>query len=196
MRQCLVEHAGVRGDIEVQDLLGTLRTDLRSYVFDNGRARFLGILADRTLKSPPGQDVVVKLTAGAHVYDVRRHQYLGHTDTLRTGILPAEPKLLALMPERIEGLNVSLSAQTAEPGATVELRGSVVPASLKDSRLVVRIEVSRDGRIQEAYTKNLAFEGSFTYPIPLALNQEKGPYRVKVTEVISGHTRDVTFNVD
>ncbi|MCY2996344.1 MAG: hypothetical protein NTY19_52135 [Planctomycetota bacterium] len=86
--------AGARSDIEVQDPLGNLRTDVRWYVFDNGRARFLGILPDRAMGNPPAEALVVKLSAQAHVYDVRRRQYLGHTDLLRTGILPAEAKLL------------------------------------------------------------------------------------------------------
>jgi hypothetical protein len=196
LRKALVENAGVRGDIEVQDPLGNLRTDLRSYVFDNGRAMFLGILPDRALNNPPAEALVLKRHAKAHVYDVRRRQYLGEADTVRTGILPAEAKLLAFLPERIAGLNLSLSKPTGKPGDVLELTGSLLPASLKDSRLVVRIEVTKDGRVQEAYTKNLAFNGSFTYPIPLALNQDQGEYRVKVTEVISGHTQEMLLVVN
>ena len=33
------------------------------------------------------------------------------------------------------------------------------------------------------------------HPIPLALNQNKGPYLVRVTEVISGFTQEVPFDV-
>ena len=195
LRRSLVEKAGLRGDVEVQDPLGNLRTDLRSYVFDNGRAVFLGVLPDRALNNPPGEELTVKLGRKSHVYDVRRHQYLGETDTVRTGILPVEAKLLAFLPERIAALNVALARETGKPGDVLELKGAILPASLSDSRLVVRIEVTRDGKLQEAYTKNLAFQGSFTYPIPLALNQAKGEYRVKVAEVISGYTQEVMFNV-
>lgn len=195
IRKSLIEKSGLRGDIEVQDPLGNPRTDVRSYVFDNGRAMFLGMLPDRALGNPPGEDLTVKLGRKCHAYDVRRHQYLGETDTVRSGILPTEAKLLAFLPEQIKGLNVSLSKETGKPGDVVELKGSLLPASLKDSRLVVRIEVSKDGKEMEAYTKNAAFQGDFTYPIPLALNQEKGTYRVKVTEIISGYTQEATFNV-
>lgn len=195
LRKVLVENAGIRGAIAVQDPLGNLRTDIRSYVFDNGRAVFLGILPDRTMNNPPGQNLTVKLGGKAHAYDVRRHQYLGETDALRTGILPAEAKLLAFLTERIGGLNVSLSKETGKPGEVVELKGSILPASLKDSRLVVHIEVSRDGKPLEAHTKNLAFQGSFSHPIPLALNQERGVYRVKIMEIISGYTQEVKFSV-
>lgn len=195
IRRSLIEQAGVRGDIEVQDTLGNLRTDLRWYVFDNGRARFLGIVPDRALGHPPAEALVLKLTAKAHVYDVRRRQYLGHTDSLRTGILPAEAKLLALLPERIDGLNVSLSKEVGHAGEVLELSCSVTPASLQDCRLIVRVEVFRNGSVQQAYTKNLPMAGRFTHPLPLALNQEQGPYRVRLTEVISGFTQEASFEV-
>ena len=145
--------------------------------------------------NPPAEALVVKLNAKAHLYDLRRRQYLGHTDSLRAGILPAEAKLLALLPERIDGLNVSLSKEGGKAGDVLELSGAVAPASLQDCRLVVRVQVLRNGAVQDAYTKNLAFEGRFTHPIPLALNQQKGPYRVQVTEVISGFTQEVPFDV-
>ena len=104
-------------------------------------------------------------------------------------------KLLAFLPERIEGLNVSLSKATAKAGDVLELTGSLLPASLKDIRLVVRIEVLKDGRLQKAYTKNLAFRGDFAHPIPLALNQEKGEYLVRVREMIAGFTAEARFTV-
>ena len=196
IRKVLVEHANVRGDVEVLDPLGNLRTDIRSYVFDSGRAIFLGLLPPRALTTPPGEELTVKLQRPYHVYDVRRRQYLGETDTVRTGILPAEAKLLAFLPERIGGLNVSLSQPAARPGEVVELQGALLPESLGDCRLVVRIEVFNDGQLQDEYTTNLTFAGSFNHPVPLALNQPPGTYRVRVTEIVSGYTQETDFTVE
>ncbi|MBI3923069.1 MAG: hypothetical protein HY318_16735, partial [Armatimonadetes bacterium] len=195
IRKSLIEYAGLRGDVEVQDIAGNLRTDLRSYLFDNGRAIFLGLLPDRTTSDPPGQDIVVKLARRSHAYDVRRRQYLGETDTVRTGLQPTEAKLLAFLPERIERIKVSLSKGSFKPGEVAMLKGALLPASLKDSRLAVRIEVSKGKDVLEAHTKNLCFQGAFEYPIPLALNQENGEYRVKVVEVITGFTQEMSFDV-
>ena len=147
------------------------------------------------MNQPPGEPIAVKLARKSHAYDVRRHQYLGETDVVQTGLLPTEPKLLAFLPERIEGLNVSLSKATAKAGDVLELKGSLLPASLNDVRLVVRIEVLKDGRLQEAYTKNLAFQGGFAHSIPLALNQEKGQYVVRVREMIAGFVAEARFTV-
>ncbi|HOL21324.1 MAG TPA: beta-galactosidase [bacterium] len=195
IRRILIEKGGVRGDIEVNDIYGNLRTDVRSYVFDNGNILFLGILPDRTINNPPGESITIKLGNKMHVYDVRLHKYLGETDRVQTGILPSEAKLLAFLPARIDCLNLSLSKYTARPGDVIEVKGSLAPASLKSSTMVARIEVSLNGEIQDAYTKNLDFQGNFTYPIPLALNQQRGEYIVKVMELVSGYTQELKFNV-
>ncbi len=196
IRKSLIENASIQSDIEVQDTLGNLRTDVQSYVFDNGRAIFLGIIPDRTLNNPPGEKLTVKLKSQMHVYDVRRQQYLGKTDLLKSAILLNEAKLLAFLPERIEGLNISLSKKSGRPGDVMEISGELLPKSLKDSKMVVRIEITKNGKIQEAYTKNLSFNGSFTYPIPLALNQMSGNYHVKISEIISGYTQEIVYVVE
>ena len=120
---------------------------------DNGRSTSTGVLPDRALSNPPGEDLTVKLGRECHVYDVRRRLCLGDTDLVRTGILPAEAKLLAFLPARIEGLNVSLTRETGRPGDLIEFRGALLPTSLADSRLVVRIEVLKDGRARSAHTR-------------------------------------------
>jgi hypothetical protein len=195
LRSTLIERGGIAGDIEVGDALGNPRTDVRSYVFDNGPAMLLGLILDNAYRNPPGEELTLKLKRTWHVYDVRRHQYLGETTCVQTGILPCEPKLLAFLPERMEAMQVSLAKQKYKPGDVVELKGAPLPASLKDIRFAVRIEVSKGGKVQEAYTKNVVVQGGFAHSIPLALNQEKGVYHAVTTEIISGYTQEVEFTV-
>ncbi|MBI4027806.1 MAG: beta-galactosidase, partial [Verrucomicrobia bacterium] len=119
IRKVLAEKAGIAADIEVLDSLGNPRTDVRSYVFDNGRANFLGLLPERAQRDPPGLALTVKLQQPRHVYDVRHRQYLGETAVVQTGLLPTEAKLLAFLPERIEGLQVAIGRRIVKPGDTV-----------------------------------------------------------------------------
>ena len=195
VRRSLIERAGIRGDVEVQDQLGNLHTDVRSYIFDNGRAIFLGVLADRTCSDPPGEELLIKLNRAFHVYDVRRHQYLGETDSVHTGILPCEPKLLAFLPERLAGLEVSLAKDAYKPGDVVELRGTLFPSTLKDVSTVVHVDVLHEGKALEAHACNVAFQGALDHPIPLSLNQDKGYYEIRTTEVISGYAQTLKFEV-
>ena len=61
LRRILVEHGGIRSDLEVRDAAGSLRTDLRSYLFDSGESILLGLLPDRSIKSPPGAAASIEL---------------------------------------------------------------------------------------------------------------------------------------
>ena len=181
--------------MEILDSLGNLRTDVRNYVLDNGRAIFLGLIPDKAISDPPGEMLTVKLGKKYHAYDVRRKQYLGETDIIKTGILPTEARLFAFLPERIDGLKLDLEKKSFKQGETVEVKCSILPNSLNDIKFTVRIEVMKDNRVIECFTKNIAVQGEGVYHFPLALNQDIGEYQIKVTEVISGFTQDISFNV-
>ena len=182
--------------MEVLDTLGNTRTDLRTYVFDSGPAMFVGVLPDKTVADPPGEEFILKTDRKMHVYNVRLHSYLGYADSVTAGILPAQAKLLALLPARVEdGLALECRKTEYRPGEAVTLEIKTLPDTLKAVTLAVRIELLRDAGAIEAYTKKLAVKGATTHRIPLALNQAKGEYTVRLTEVISGQRQEVKLTV-
>ncbi len=195
LRRALVEYGKIPNRAEITDATGALRWDLRSTVFESGPARFLGILPDVSLPDPPGPETHLQLDGKYHVYDVRRHQYLGYGDAFDLGLLPARAILLALLPQRIEGLSISLDKAMCAPGEVLTLKGQLTPAALKDVQLVLHVEVSQGGKSLPWLTRNVLCKQGFTYPLPLALNAEKGAYEVKATEVITGMTEAITFTV-
>ena len=169
--------------------------DLRSYVFDNGPAHLLGILPDRSLGNPPGQEFVVRLGQRAHAYNVRQRKYLGHVASVEAGIRETEAKLLAFLPERIEGIAVLVDRAKAKPGQTVTAKIRVHPEALSQVRFAVRVEVLRGDTPVPAYGRNVWVTGTTAYPLPLALNEPAGDARVRVTEVVSGFTAETGFEV-
>ncbi len=196
IRGMLTEKGGVKNDIEILDALGNLRTDLRTYVFDNGPAMLVGVLPDKTIADPPGEDFTLKLNRKMHAYNLRMHSYLGYTDSVAAGILPAQAKLFALLPERVENaVAVETSAGNCRQGEVVKLNLRTVPGALKDVPLAVRIELLKDGKPIEAHTKKIAVKGTAAHHIPLALNQEKGEYVIRVTEIISGTIQEIKIAV-
>ena len=195
LRKSLVETQGARGDVEVLDALGNLRVDLNWHVFDNGRARLVGIVPPLAINTPPGTEFTVRLKERRHGYNVRLNKYLGLADTFQSGTTPYEPKLLAFLPERIEGVRLSTPKNDYRPGGTVEIVFAVLPESLGDSHLVLRVEVRKGDKLLSEHSKNVGVRGAGRHAIPLALNQEPGEYRVRATEIISGHMREITFRV-
>ena len=196
LRNSLIAHGGVKGDIEVLDTLGNTRTDLRTYVFDNGPAMFVGILPGKTVADPPGEEFILKTDRKMHVYNVRLHSYLGYTDAVTAGILPARAKLFALLPDRVEdGLALECPKTAYRPGEVVTLEIKTGPKTLQDVTLAVRIELLKGNRAIEAYTKKLAVKGGATHAIPLALNESRGEYILRLTEVISGQRQEIKLTV-
>ena len=196
LRNTLVREGGARGDIEVLDTLGNTRIDLRTYVFDSGPAMFVGVLPDKTVADPPGEEFILKTDRKMHVYDVRLHSYLGYTNEVTAGILPAQAQLLALLPERVEdALALECGKTKHRPGEPVTLEITTLPDMLKAVTLAVRIELLKDGKAIGAYTKKLVVKGAASYYIPLALNQAKGEYTVRMTEIISGQRQELRIAV-
>jgi hypothetical protein len=70
-----------------------------------------------------------------------------------------------------------------------------MPAALKDVALAVRLDVLTNGRRIPEFAKNLTVKGALRHPLPLALNQQEGEYRVQLTDVVSGSTQGLTFRV-
>jgi hypothetical protein len=42
----------------------------------------------------------------------------------------------------------------------------------------------------------LIFFNKFSYVLPIALNEEKGIYKVKATDIISGFSKEINFKVE
>ncbi len=195
LRRFLAVTGGIRTGPKILNRLGVMRTDLSTYVFDNGNAEFLGILPGHTVKDPPGHEAVICLQEPRHVYNVRQRHYLGFTNRVDIGIVPNRAKLFAFLPHQIQGLNLSLDRNIAARGEAVVIRGGILPAALGKISLVVRARVTGPGGEVAALTRNLAFRGEFSYTVPIALNQEPGPYTVRFEEKISGYVAEVSFVV-
>jgi hypothetical protein len=195
IRNTLIKHGGITGNIEVLDILGNTRTDLKTFVFDNGPAMFVGVLPDSTVAAPPGEEFILKTDKAMHIYNARMQSYLGFSDSVTAGILPAQAKLFALLPARIQGLALESPKTDYDPGEIVTLDIKTLPDTLKAVTLAVRIELLKDGKPVEPYTKKLAVKGAASHHIPLALNQAKGEYSVRLTEIISGQRTEMKFEV-
>lgn len=195
MRQDLIKYGGIKDDIRVLDILGNTRTDLRTYIYDNAGALLVGVAPDSSVADPPGESFILKTDKKRHIYNVRLHSYLGFTDSITAGILSTEAKLFALLPERIEGLDIKSVKTDYHPGEIVSLDVKIMPETLANISLAVQFEVLKDSKLVPEYSKNIVVRGALQHALHLALNQEKGKYTLRLTEIISGHTQEVSFSV-
>ena len=135
----------------------------------------------------------IKFPDAKETYDVRQAKYLGNVSETRIpGNLNAA--LFARLDYRIEHVRVAAqSAKRGEPVAVqVDLTTSAAPG-----RHVVHLEViDPDGKKSFFYTKNVELTGGkAAEKIHTALNDKAGKWKITATEVISGKTNSVAFDL-
>jgi hypothetical protein len=193
----LEQYAGLKPHFRVLDALGNPRTDVVTAAFVNGSARFVCFLPEQLVAEPPGPETTVQLPERRHIYDVLRQDYLGHTAIIRTGAVPAVPKIFAALPCRLESLSLRVSGTQFAPGAEAKVRATLAPAEIAGAGLCVRFEVlDPAGHPLAHYTRKVvANSGEFELIVPLALNETPGRYTVQAEEIVSGLRAETAYIV-
>ena len=199
----LLTGAGIVPPATVTPLDGKLLTGCEVVMFHSGAVRYLGLLQGREYLGSQGarpqpRPVRIALPSGSHVYDVRKGEYLGSTDSIATAIEPAVAKLFALLPSPVTQVAVKAVKPTYQRGESMQYQVAVSTNSGAVPPLAVRLDVLRpDGTTYEEYSKNLLTQngktqGSFT----LALNDPTGPWKISARSVATGHRGAVSFEVE
>jgi hypothetical protein len=161
--------------------------------FRQGDIEILGIARLRE------EDSLTTIILGTkkHLYDVRSKRYLGLTNIASLDLTRKAAGVLAVMPYKITGMNVSTSPVTVKPGKKTEIKAQVLTTGGTPGNHVIRMEVFEpSGWLSRVYTDNvLAVNGKFKNTIQTALNEIPGRWRVILTDVISGTKSETSFDI-
>ncbi|MDD5729383.1 MAG: beta-galactosidase trimerization domain-containing protein, partial [Victivallales bacterium] len=180
---------------------------METAVFTDGRCRYIcllrGVLLEESIVNPSdgagSKDgkLVIALPDIGHVYDVRNGKYYGKTRQITTAMELGEAKVIALLPYEINGVSLETDRKQYLPGATVryKVKVSVTPGS--PERHVVRCELlAPDGRPVRWFGENLAVNGGeCSGKLSLALNEQPGRWKFRATEIVSGKTGEIVFDL-
>ena len=146
--------------------------------YELGEAEIVGLIRDHRLVEEP-QTCEVNFGRTAHIYDMRKREYIGETEKNLVTLGPGETAMFAVLPYEVDGLQVI--------GAGAEMRASVLAAGPVTDH-VFHVTVSDPaGNLSPAYTRNvLAPGGTADLRIPLALSDPAGEWSVTVRDVLSG----------
>jgi beta-galactosidase len=167
--------------------------------FADGPIQYVCLLTDHAVAGVKAEDVVIQLPLTANVYDVRARQSLGKRKTLEARLLPGDPKVYALLPYSLEGLDVKPAVDRLPAGAAAAFDVTIrINAERPVGRHCLRIEVlGPDGRLRGHYGQNVLTEKLTTrVAIPLALNDAVGRWQLRVTDVATGQTTTSSFVVE
>lgn len=152
--------------------------------YELGLAEIVGLIRDHRLCAEP-QTCTVDFGRVAHIYDMRRREYLGETRAIETTLAPGEAACFAVLPYRVTG--VQLTGAGRDLRATVLAEGEVGPH-------VLHVSVTDPaGNPAPAYARNVsAPDGVADLHVPLAANDPVGTWTVSVRDALSGATAQAT----
>ena len=192
----LLDLAQIRPEYEILvDKAPAPHTEL--FVYDDGDLDYIGIIRDFFVDDHADFEITVPLHKKSHVYDVRKNEYLGFTDRIKRVLKSGETILIAQSPYRISAVSVS-SPKVVKRGDDITFDiGIESEPSRTLSNHTVRVEVfGPDNEIKRHLGRNLYLEkGEGVYTFPIALNDQKGKWRIEVKEIISGKKTTTTFKV-
>lgn len=196
--------AKIRNLFEKEHLISALRittpsgdpeNGIEKYAFshDNSSTRLLGLLPGTNGKN---REVLLQLDEVAHMYDIRNEKYLGEGKEFKIDVKNSVPELFGLLPGIINSINVR-TLSSLNRGESVTLDFEIVGEEVSTFNSVATIEVyNPDGEKVNYYSKNCdIINGSGSYSFSIAMNDLKGTWKIRATEVISGVEKEVSIDI-
>ena len=139
-----------------------------------------------------------------HVYDVRAQKYLGETDRVTAKTVLPEASVFAVLPAKVTGIGISGLPAKVAAGVDLSLdfligggRDGARPSQASVPSYVLHVEVvPPSGKARFHMKRNLLTEGGKAHlDFAMALNDEKGTWRLRVTEPLTGMTAEKPFEL-
>ena len=191
----ILAKAGVASDVAASRQDGTPATDVEIHRFADGAVELVGLQHQGVPIAPDGESVVLHLKRASFVYDVRAGKALGRGSEWTLALDPAAPTLLAISDTELPLPTVS-GPERLRLGDTGEFHLGLAGAAVAASE-VLRVEiVDPSGAIVPAYSGIVvAPGGAATRIVPLAVSDEAGLWRLRVTDLLSGASASASFAV-
>ena len=166
--------------------------------FQDGGIQYITLLNDGPPLPEDEPVSTVLLPENAHIYNSREGTYLGYRRELHTIIRPARAQVFAMVPYKVESMDVEIDHPRVIPGESVSFSVALSTIGGKPGRHCIRIDVvDPDGKNCIYYGQNLfIYKGKGKGEIPLALNEKPGMWTLQVKDVTTGLRKVTTFVID
>ena len=134
------------------------------------------------------------------VYDTIAGKFLGRTDRVKAKIPNNEGRVFAVLPAKVTGIEISGLPEAVAAGVDLSLDFNIQTSQTSPNlpNFVAHIEfVSPSGEAPRPHmTRNiLTRDGKAHLDFATALNDEKGAWKLRVTEPLTGVTAEKAFEV-
>ena len=206
----LLAGAGVHPEFTVTDESGAYPTGVETHLFRNGGVTIIGLLSNPQLRvdelGPPEfksndrfakpRTLTLSLPEEMSVYDVRASKALGKKKHVTLTLDPYEPAVLAVSPVALPNLEVSVPVHL-RPGESAHIGLSFARRSPAATHVFHLDVIDPTGKTMESYSGNIiASHGQAAKLVPLAFNDPRGHWTLRVKDLLSGQVKTAAFDVD
>jgi hypothetical protein len=208
--QRAIAAGGVRPDYAVTDESGRHPTGVETHLFRNGGVTIIGLLTNPQLRvdelGPPefksndrfAKPRTVKLAfpREMNVYDVRASKTLGRQKEITVTLDPYEPAIFAASSVSIAELEISAPARV-QRGESAQIGLGFAHASPAATHIFHLDVIDPAGKTVDYYSGNIiASNGRAAKLFPLAYNDARGKWTLRVHDLLSGQARTIAIEVD
>jgi hypothetical protein len=175
---------------------GETENGIEKYVLSDagGSTRLLGLLPGKVGKD---RAVLLHLKEPVYLYDIRNRVYFGKGNEFEIKIKNSVPELFALLQGSIQGFKINAASQT-KLGETIALDFNMTGEKTSNLNSVATVEVlDPTGKKVNHYSKNCDIKsGAGHYSFNIAMNDPKGTWKIRVTEVISNIPKEISVIIN
>ncbi|HXI38899.1 MAG TPA: alpha-amylase family protein [Bryobacteraceae bacterium] len=202
--------SGVRPEYVVADESGQHPTGIETHLFRNGGVTIVGLLTNPQLRvdelGPPEfksndrfakpRTVKLALPREMYVYNVRASKSLGRQKEITVALDPYEPAIFTASPVAIAELEILAPAHVKQ-GESAEIGVGFAQASPAATHVFHLDVIDPAGRTVDHYSGNIIAPGGHAAKLlPIAANDARGKWTLRVQDLLSGQTRTVAMEVD
>jgi beta-galactosidase len=191
----LLSKNGIKPGVRLTGKDGKSAVSAGTSVFKLGAIKYVCIMPTQGVKQPI--NCLLGIGMKAYVYNVRSGKYLGFFDKARITLHSARATVMAFSPYKITGMKIDPSGVSVRQGRILNVSMSL-NANQKASDHVFHLSVFNPiGKENREYSKNVvASNGRCKASIPFSLNDTRGKWTVRVTDITSGVSDEKSIQID
>jgi len=189
--------AGIIAPVKIIAKDGKQLQDCETFYYKNSDIDYIGIVRG-VVENKDKIPVTIVLSEKAFVYESLSGKFIGFTDKIQDELVSSDIRLYSILSEKAGKFLLKFNKNKVKQGDIVECTIFQNVSSAKDINYIMKIDVFQpDGTICQWNSKNIlvpAKSGS-TVRLNIALNEQKGKWRIKATNFQSGQSMENSFVV-
>jgi hypothetical protein len=209
VQQALV-NSGLHPDYPITDESGKHPTGVETHLFRNGGVTIIALLTNPQLRvdelGPPEfksndrfakpRTVQLAFQREMYVYDVRAAKTLGRQKQITITLDPYDPAIFAASPVAIAELEISAPVRI-QRGESAQIGLGFAHASPAATHVFHLDVIDPAGKTVDYYSGNIiASHGRAAKWLPLAFNDARGKWTLRIHDLLSGQARTMAMEVD